>query len=79
MLMATAILAVIGCLWPSFGICDNAAGRWLIGRRQGASVAAANSKRALIVLNREHPDADYAALPSGARFLGPDGVNRREP
>ena len=38
-----------------------------------------NSKRALIVLNREHPDADYAALPSGARFLGPDGVNRRKP
>jgi hypothetical protein len=28
---------------------------------------------------RINSDADYAALPSGARFVGPDGKTRRKP
>jgi hypothetical protein len=89
--MAAGIIAVIGFLWPSLGIWDNAAGRRLFGPifnqsdpelapQFDAKYGAGPATRAMAL---DAPpvilnEADYDALPSGTLYIGRDGLSRRK-
>jgi hypothetical protein len=63
--MAAGLVAAVGCVWPRTGIWDNAISE--------------APRPVSVVLNPQHPEADYEALPSGMLYTGPDGVTRRKP
>jgi hypothetical protein len=72
LVMAACLVAVVGCVWPQTGIWDSAVSR-------PAPQISEAPRPVSVVLNPQHPEADYEALPSGTRFIGPDGLLRQKP